>query len=75
MNQYDLNIKFNRVNGKVVIDAESEGDAIDKALDYVCKQLADAFPELDIEVEVEVSECYYGGDPDMAYEEERDRYL
>ena len=75
MNQYDLDIKFNSVTGKITIGAESESDAIDKALDYVCKQLADALPELDIEVEAEVSECYYGGDPDMAYDDERDRYL
>lgn len=75
MNQYDLDINFNRVTGKITIDAESEGDAIDKALDYVDKQLANALPELDIEIEAEVSECYYGGDPDMAYEEEIDRYM
>lgn len=75
MNQYDLEIKVNYVSGKVTVNAEYEGEAIEKALNYVTEKLHDALPELDIEVEAEVSECYYGGNPDEAYELERDRYL
>ena len=74
MNKYEMRINFNMCTGTVDVSAENDQEAIEKALDYVCKQLYDALPELDIEVEANIDECFVGGDPDMAYEEERDRY-
>lgn len=44
--------------GTVEIEAGNEDIAYDKALDYVCKKLADALPELDIAVFVELMEEY-----------------
>jgi hypothetical protein len=43
-------------NGTLVIKAEDEDEAYDKAIDYVRDKLSDAFPELDILYSVELYE-------------------
>ena len=43
-------------NGTLVIKAEDEDEAYDKAMDYVGDKLSDAFPELDIPYGVELYE-------------------
>lgn len=43
-------------NGTLVIKAEDEDEAYDKAMDYVGDKLSDAFPDLDIEYNVELYE-------------------
>lgn len=67
MNKYEIGFKVNMVLGSVDYAAHSEEEAIEKALNYVCKQLDDALPELDFEVEANVEDVFYGGDPDEKY--------
>lgn len=43
-----------RCKGEIRTEANSEEEAYDKALTYVCDKLAKALPELDIEVTVEL---------------------
>ena len=46
-------------DGNVVVEAENEDIAYDMALNYVCDKLADALPELGIDVTVELEEDIY----------------
>lgn len=43
-------------DGKITVEAVSESEAYDKAIDYVGNKLYDALPELDIEYSVEIDE-------------------
>jgi len=45
-------------DGFITVKADDEGNAYDKATEYVGKKLYEAFPELDIEYNVEVYEEY-----------------
>lgn len=43
-------------DGNIVIKAKSESEAYDEAIEYVGNKLYNAFPELDIEYNVEIDE-------------------
>lgn len=43
-------------DGNITIKAESESEAYDEAIEYVGSKLYNAFPELDIEYNVEIDE-------------------
>lgn len=51
-------------DGNIEIEAESESEAYDKAIEYVGSKLFDALPELDIEYNVEIDEEDEEGEDD-----------
>lgn len=59
MNKYVFKVRLcdgYECDGRITITAKDEDIAQDIALDYVCKKLADALPELGIDISVELDE-------------------
>lgn len=61
MNKYKFEVVLcdGHTCGKIEIEAENEDIARDMALNYVCDKLANALPELDIEVSVILEDDYW----------------
>ena len=53
---FDVMLCGGYANGSLEIEAQDFDEAYDKAMDMVGNKLADAFPELDIEYNVEETE-------------------
>lgn len=55
MNEYEFAVSLcgGYANGTIVIEAENDDAAYEKALEYVGQKLYEAFPELDIDYTVE----------------------
>ena len=59
LNEYHFKVRLcdgYQCGGKIAVVAENEDVAQDMALEYVCERLADALPDLDVEVSVELLE-------------------
>lgn len=59
MNKYIFKVKLCDgcyCDGNLSITEENEDLAYDAALDYLCEKLADALPELGIEISVELAD-------------------
>lgn len=59
MREYDFKVCFGEgrwANGVYSVQAEDEETAADMALTEICEKLSSVFPELDIEVTVELEE-------------------
>ena len=59
MKEYSFKVCFGEgrwANGEYTVQAENEDEATDMALSEICEKLYVAFPELDIEVTVELGE-------------------
>ena len=54
--RYNVYLCGGCAGGTLAVEASNEDDAYEKAMDLVCGKLADAFPTLDIEVNVEFAE-------------------
>jgi hypothetical protein len=61
MNKYKFVVRLCEGHscGTIEIEAENEDIAQDMALNYVCNKLADALPELDIDVSVTLEDEYW----------------
>lgn len=55
--KFVVNLCGGSAGGTITVEASNEGDAYEKAMDFVLNKLADAFPTLDIEVGVELAEA------------------
>lgn len=44
-------------NGNIVVKADDEADAYNMVMDYVLGKLANALPELGIDVDIELKNC------------------
>ena len=59
MKEYNFNVCFGEgrwAKGTYSVAAECEEDAVEMALNEICRKLYEALPELDIEVTVELEE-------------------
>ena len=60
MNEYIYKVRLCEgyyCNGSINIKAETEDDAYNKAMDYLLEKLANALPELGIDVDIELEDC------------------
>lgn len=48
-------------NGNIAVKADDEEDAYDMAMDYILITLANALPELGIDVDIELEKCINDG--------------
>lgn len=55
--KFEVNLCGGCAGGTITIEASNEDDAYEKAMDFVLNKLTDAFPTLDIEVDVELAEA------------------
>ena len=53
---FDVMLCGGYANGSLKVEAKDLDEAYDKAIDMIGNKLADAFPELDIEYDVEETE-------------------
>lgn len=59
LNEYTFKVKLcdgKYCDGGITVGAENEDDAYDMAMDYISTKLAEALPDLDISIEIELED-------------------